>query len=709
MGFEFHREVAGGWVRLVVVVGHLTAAIFAFITLTSCNIKTMVSNMMFPEDMGYDGYAASAAGMARTCNSTMQCNREGVPWRYDYVKPNMFWVSYGLLFYAEGLTLAFAMFYMRDDWAFVKWKIVRTSLGPKIKKLRSYVPTTGFLGKCLSNWNMFCHVMAMFFLVSTTVFYCILLWWAWKLTHVLEPTLVLVSSTLAALFFFFFDSFVNTWSKYFEDEGALRGDQTVDDVLAVPKAVPELVSAVPVSTTSARAWNIPTRWLQEPETGGGEHIKLVPVGKEDIIPSSELPGYEAQKVEITIAEAMKTRMQVVARYCEYTLTAPLFYLCILSVVVIDPPYWMFFVGYTCIVACCMYGIVLHLMHIQERLVVELMRKPKMYKTVLVPNVIPNVVPNAVPPAKVVEPGKSVPMVYPNPTVPEFNDTVFHNVVKPQAFQDVVKPQAAGAPDPGPNPAASVPDPALPSSIPSFYGYSSGSGHSYEMPTYSSAPRPVYPAQVVINTTTPGGGSPSVSITRPGPYSTYAPMTNTPATPRRWPVIFAPIERYMGGPAYTPMYKNTLGEPGKIWYVENYDKTIRDGQTASFWHWILAVMMLGQWRNNWVAKLQYLSASWMSLLVALGIVVYAARDLLVSNILPLYVSMAMWTLLLLYASFGIVSFIFYYMLEEFYWDSLDAALDVLSLLSKVPIVLFLVNGYWASPFNLCWGNYHNTIM
>jgi hypothetical protein len=412
-----------------------------------------------------------------------------------------------------------------------------------------------------------------------------------------------------------------------------------------------------------------------------------------------------QKITVSIKESMRIRMQIVARYLEYSITAPLFYICILSVLVVGPPYWMYGIGYMCIQCCCWYGIPMHIMHIQERLIKELTETPGSRR-------------EFVPIDPTDAGGASSSSIIPIPAA----GAIGHSddmqggpggVPLPSAGYDPNPfPQAGDGPNPFPQ-AGYDPNPLQPSGpiLPDVLPAGSNNNTSDNNPAASSDGASNQGNGNGI-TTGPGsivifhgnnGASPS-DYTSPGSHTIIIPPHNATSTivKARKPVIFAAIGRNK------PKYKDMLGSEGKIEYVQEYNNNMMTKHTANIFQFILALLMIGPWRVNWVAKMQYLNASWICLSMGLGILIYAARGLLLTSLLPVYVVMSMWNLLVFYIMFGLVACIFYYVLEFHSWDYLDVALDLLSVSAKSPIVFFLVFGYWSMPSNLCFGNYYNTV-
>jgi hypothetical protein len=75
-----------------------------------------------------------------------------------------------------------------------------------------------------------------------------------------------------------------------------------------------------------------------------------------IVPSSEADDSSASQ---QVSSAMQEEM-IVWRYFEYCLTAPILWVAVFSLLVVDAPAWMYITGYMCILLCNLYGIPLQL-------------------------------------------------------------------------------------------------------------------------------------------------------------------------------------------------------------------------------------------------------------------------------------------------------------------------------------------------------------
>ena len=80
------------------------------------------------------------------------------------------------------------------------------------------------------------------------------------------------------------------------------------------------------------------------------------VGAEDSVAEQNAFSHSA------VEASLKQRLAVLLRYGEYTITASLLYVAVLSIFVVGPPSWAFVVGFAGIWTCNAMGLALHLMH-----------------------------------------------------------------------------------------------------------------------------------------------------------------------------------------------------------------------------------------------------------------------------------------------------------------------------------------------------------
>lgn len=139
-----------------------------------------------------------------------------------------------------------------------------------------------------------------------------------------EPLAIAVSYGLAGVLLFWHDR----WRAEFE-ERALHGFAA----LLARRFYRCYVSGFP--------WRIP--------------LKAEPGGEEVL----DTNGFPSQQ-EMTLI--LRRRLAVMLRYGEYTITASLLYLAVLSIFVVGPPSWAFVAGFTGIFACNASGLALHLLH-----------------------------------------------------------------------------------------------------------------------------------------------------------------------------------------------------------------------------------------------------------------------------------------------------------------------------------------------------------
>lgn len=651
------HDTVAFWVRLGTTGIHLVAAILSLVFLGQCRVEVIQSSGYNIVPMDYKGWASSYMN-DYSCNSTMQCFRDAKPWRYEYQMPDFSWTPYLLLMYVEMATLGMSVWYLRDDFART-WKQVKTLAGHVGMELDHMNATH-------NGWRMACIIMAIVLIASGEAIY--LFWVIDKRRQVywsvgwLEILVTLITTGYLIVVILSFDYFVDGWTHAFQDEESLTKTIETEDgrgVVYDPNGVQE-GTARRMMGGIRRMWRIPV----DKFLGGGYARSLkgyARVGLDEAGGGGYVPEARADMMEgslerktLTVKECMVYRAQILARYLEYVATAPLFYVVILSAVMIDPPYWMFIIGYICVVGCVMYGLVLHLMHMEEKMLVELQGEKSTRMVYVAPEPVPEFIPQYIPEGD------------------ESGEYQWDGVIPP--------------PPPARDPTV------LPANFhEQVYGYSEPGGE------------PIMP-QVTIQPIDPtnSGTARRLYLYPMMPQLSMGVAPHFQPKPKKIPIIFAPIQRGYTTPSPVRILASN---EGKIMYAKHMNEKIHQDQ-SEIWDFFLAVLMLGKWRSNWVAKMQYMTASWLSLLMALAILIYGARELLTTNLLPIYVALAIWNLLVFYSSFGVVASMFYYFLDQYYWDYFDVALDTLSLMSKAPITFFLICGYWVRPDNLCGPNYNN---
>lgn len=82
------------------------------------------------------------------------------------------------------------------------------------------------------------------------------------------------------------------------------------------------------------------------------------------------PGLATDPVEAdghtveSVVLRLQKRLRIMLRYAEYSITAPLLFMAVLSLFVVGPPAWAFLGGYVGVFACNALGWPLHLMHVE---------------------------------------------------------------------------------------------------------------------------------------------------------------------------------------------------------------------------------------------------------------------------------------------------------------------------------------------------------
>lgn len=120
----------------------------------------------------------------------------------------------------------------------------------------------------------------------------------------------------------------------------------------MPPVQPETKNDAPNKTKTqmfsdlqGRVWHIPSRSNQLKST-------TTPVKK-------TAPGIPPVKIWDPPTQAYEYTMGVILRYLEYCVTAPLLFLAVVSLMVVDAPAWLFLTGYWLILLCNVFGVVLH--------------------------------------------------------------------------------------------------------------------------------------------------------------------------------------------------------------------------------------------------------------------------------------------------------------------------------------------------------------
>lgn len=441
--------------RVTCFILHFCVSMVVLGFLFGCETTLLNQDMYGIKAYDYNTYANSSIN-DYTCNSTMTCFREGIPWDNNYLLDKMYWNPYTLLFVVEWVTTSISLWYIQTDF---------------------------------KNHSAFKWLSIVWNIIGCVIYFTFYGWY--KQANYVEALVISAVFLASTLLIALFDNMVDKFVKHFyitRESTSMKID--------------------------GRLWNICIANLTDEK-----QRLLVATTK-----------YESE---------LRQRWLVIARYFEYTCTAPLLYVTIVCLVAVDPPYWAHCIGYFCILACCLYGVPLHLMHTLECCM----------------------------------------------------DSILEDTDKP--------------------------------------------------------------------------------------------MT-------KLPVIYADIK--------TP---NTNVDDGRLTYLKRYNEAITNEPKSNLYSIFLACINMGKWRCNWVVKIHFIQVSWVSIVTALSIIVYLARDIiLTTGIVPAYVSAIIWLLLIFYSSFGVVSTMFYYFLDKKYWQHMDTVLDVLSAACKIPIALILTFGYISMPGNVC---------
>ena len=127
----------------------------------------------------------------------------------------------------------------------------------------------------------------------------------------------------------------------------------------------------------------------------------------------------------------------------------------------------------------------------------------------------------------------------------------------------------------------------------------------------------------------------------------------------------------------------------------YTKTKDKAVTPSSWlKWLFELPMVLPYRDERWITYSYLNAAWISLLVPFGGLIYAIRDYLFWGGLPWVVQAMIFNLMISFSLFGILPTITY--TTGWQWNNLAYILDVLNVVSKLFIPIFVMIGLYTSP-------------
>jgi hypothetical protein len=178
--------------KIVLTVLHGITAILILAFLFACNTTQFNRYMYSMEAFDFNTYKNSPWNQY-TCNTSVACFREGIPWDDQYRPVNFYWNSYVLLFVFEWITTAFCLFYLR------------------------HVPNyTNNQEK--QNKGMFAFKIASLCVLFVGVIIYITYFAYYKQSNWLEFIAVAFSFTLSALVFFIFDVQITKWLSIIPSE-----------------------------------------------------------------------------------------------------------------------------------------------------------------------------------------------------------------------------------------------------------------------------------------------------------------------------------------------------------------------------------------------------------------------------------------------------------------------------------------------------------
>ena len=294
--------------RVVVFVLHFLAACGFVMVSFVCDVEGISQQGTY--DVMEQGYPDCEGAMKA------QCFRAGVPWVDDAELDRHLWNPYEMIFVFEWISAGFALFYLRRALPWVR---------------KYYL--------CLA-WDGLGIVAIVFWHVRTGVngwgqaLVCIFSLWLCSLVH-------------------------------------LGWDNEIEGLLEELRSEKTKSAEAQLTVVAGRLWKIPTR-LGKPlkqtvkskprsvfgyvgEATGDESEQTEEAQEEKELDSKKADGYEWSAVNL------RAQLEILLRYIEYSLSAPLLFIAILCMVVVDAPVWMYLGGYALVQACNLQGIPLHLM------------------------------------------------------------------------------------------------------------------------------------------------------------------------------------------------------------------------------------------------------------------------------------------------------------------------------------------------------------
>ena len=355
--------------RAVIFGLHFVAAMIVLGVMFGCEMTQFNESMFGNWAYDYATWAASAQ-YDGTCTTAMSCYRQGKPWDNGYTIPNnLYWNPYGLLFIMEWVTMGMAGYYLTQS---MLYKFPQYGKHELIARVLC----------CL--WNA----------VGLVIY--IIYFGYYHQTNWMEFFLAIIAFSVSTLAIFFYHVLVDMWLNLLP-----HGINAKD----VPTAI--------IVDTQQRAWNIPRRFVK-----GNAYTR---VGTD--IGQLVMEEYE-------IGKEFRIRFAPVLRYAEYAITSPILYLAMMDIMLVGPPYWAMGIGFICMVACCLYGIPLHIMHIMEQTMERLQQVlHDKFQIDPPPKENPHQQITIVEPSIPTEPGEDpqpvqpvVHVVHPQPTAPDWPET-----------------------------------------------------------------------------------------------------------------------------------------------------------------------------------------------------------------------------------------------------------------------------------------------
>lgn len=99
-------------------------------------------------------------------------------------------------------------------------------------------------------------------------------------------------------------------------------------------------------------------------------------------------------------------------------------------------------------------------------------------------------------------------------------------------------------------------------------------------------------------------------------------------------------------------------------------------------------------SHWVNKFYYMEGAWICLSLAMIILGYTTREILLTTRIPTIALVIIWNLLVSYCLFGIIPTYWYFTGNTTHY--LELSLDVLNLAAKFTLPIYILIGFITMP-------------